>query len=56
MELELDPIPGPRRAEILELGMASARGLPEDFVVVGDETGQIHAGLLVMQASDLLGP
>ncbi len=55
MELELDPIPAPRKAELFSLGIASASQLPEDFVIVGDETGQIHAGALTRQASTLLG-
>jgi hypothetical protein len=55
MELELDPIPVPQKAELLALGLASASQLPEDFVIVGDETGQIHAGPLAQSAGALLG-
>lgn len=55
LELELDPIPAPRKAELLSLGVASARQLPEDFVIVGDETGTVHAGPLADMASTQLG-
>ncbi len=55
IQLELDPIPAPRKAELLSLGIASASQLPEDFVIVGDETAQIHAGFLALNAGALIG-
>ena len=55
MELELDPIPGPRKAQIAALGVSAARELPPEFVIVGDATGQIQAGPLAESASVLLG-
>lgn len=55
MELELDLIPVPRKAQIASLGVSAARELPADFVVVGDPTGQIHAGSLAESAPSLLG-
>jgi hypothetical protein len=55
VELELDPIPEQRKAEIQSLGVASAQQLPNDFVVVGDETGAIYAGSLAATAATQLG-
>jgi hypothetical protein len=54
MELELDPIPGPRKAELAALGIASARQLAPDFVIVGNETGEIQAGPLADSAPEML--
>jgi hypothetical protein len=55
IELELDPIPRSLKEQILALGMASARQLPEDFVIVGDDTGQMCAGPIAEMAESLLG-
>jgi hypothetical protein len=55
VELELYPIPSAWQAEILKLGLAATSNLPDDFVVAGDETGQMHAGVLARQASGILG-
>lgn len=54
MELELDAIPEARRAEIAARGVLAARELPADFVVIGDHTGQVHAGLLAETANKML--
>jgi hypothetical protein len=54
-DLELDPIPDPRKAQIAAVGVAAARELPPDFVVVDDSSGQIQAGPLAESASELLG-
>jgi hypothetical protein len=55
MELELDPIPAHRKIEIHRLGVASAQQLPPDFLVVGDQTGSVHAGPLAELAAKQLG-
>jgi hypothetical protein len=55
MELGLHPIPALWKAEILNLGLAATSSLPDDFVVAGDETGQMLAGVLARQASGILG-
>lgn len=53
--LELDPIPEPRKAEILSLGVAAAKQLPVGFAVVGDEINSVRAGPLADKAATLLG-
>lgn len=55
LELELDPIPTALKTEILALGVASASQLPEDFMIVGNETGQIYAGPLAAKVRSMLG-
>jgi hypothetical protein len=55
LDLELDPIPRHIKEEILALGMASLSHLPEDFVIVGDETGQMRAGPIAEIAASALG-
>lgn len=55
IELGLDPIPTPRKAELASLGVASARQLPEDFVIVGDASATINAGFLAESAGAMLG-
>ena len=50
MELGLDPIPPALKAEILEIGMKSLAQLPEDFIIVGDDTGVVQAGPLLRLA------
>jgi hypothetical protein len=55
MDLELDPISGKYKADILALGVSSASQLPGDFTIVGNETGQIQAGPLAVQAQRMLG-
>jgi hypothetical protein len=54
-ELELCPIEPTLKAEILALGLASAGKLPENFVVAGDQTGQLLVGTLALAAPRLLG-
>jgi hypothetical protein len=54
-ELGLSPIDTAIKKEILSLGKNSAEKLPEDFVVAGDETGQLLAGTLALAAPELLG-
>lgn len=55
MQLDLYPIPSETKKELLSLGVASARQLPEDFLIVGDETGSVHAGPLAALARSQLG-
>jgi hypothetical protein len=55
VQLDLFPIPPETKEELLFLGVASARKLPEDFLIVGDETGQVHAGPLADLAGSQLG-
>lgn len=55
IDLELDPISQKYKADILALGVSSATQLPGDFTIVGNETGQIHAGPLAVQAQRMLG-
>jgi hypothetical protein len=55
-ELELDPIPPALKTEIRDLGIASARRLPPEFVIAGDDSGQVHAGQLAETAGTLLAP
>lgn len=55
-ELELNPVPPHCKKEILALGLASARQLPEDFVIAGDKTGEMRAGDLARLAGNLLAP
>jgi hypothetical protein len=50
MQLGLDPIPPALKAEILKVGMESLAQLPEDFVIVGDDTGVVQAGPLLRLA------
>jgi hypothetical protein len=54
MELGLHPIPAPLKGEIQEIGLGALSNLPSDFVVAGDETGQMLAGHLAKLAGDLL--
>jgi nitroreductase len=54
MELRIDPIKPPLKAEILSLGVASAQELPSDFIVVGDATGSVLAGWLAESAAFML--
>lgn len=55
IDLELDPIPVPNKKEILQAGLEAAGHLPSDFIVVGDETGQLPAGLIADTAQTMLG-
>jgi hypothetical protein len=50
MELGLDPIPPALKGEILEIGMKSLAQLPEDFIIVGEDTGVVQAGPLLRLA------
>ena len=54
VELGLDPIPLGVMADILAIGIASLTRLPADFVIVGDETGAVHADALFDQASRMI--
>ena len=46
VQLDLFPIRPETKEELLSVGVASARQLPEDFLIVGDETGKVQAGPL----------
>jgi hypothetical protein len=54
MEVGVDPIPSALKSALLDNGLRSLNMLPDHFIIAGDATGQITAGWLKMQASDLL--
>jgi hypothetical protein len=54
IQLELDEIADQQKAQILEVGVASARGLPANCVVMRDDTGRTEAGLLAVTADKLI--
>ena len=53
-ELGLYPIPDEWKSRIRALGISATSSLPDDFVVAGDETGQMLAGMLTEYASTIL--
>lgn len=53
-EWGLCPIRPSLKTEILSLGIASASRLPENFVVAGDQTGQLLVGRLAQIAPEIL--
>jgi hypothetical protein len=55
IDIELDPIPESLRIGIASVGTSAARQLPPEFVVVGDESGNITAGPLAHSAAAMLG-
>lgn len=54
MEILVGDVPADARADIKRIGIDSMQALPPDFVIVGDETGKMEAGLLAETASKVL--
>lgn len=55
LDLGIDPIPVHLKTEIVEIGVAATEKLPPEQVIVGDDSGQILAGMLASTAARMMG-